>query len=130
LNESKIEYISDVLKQKRERKTKMYLTLNQKNQVIQTTNIESLYLLEFYMSKSNLKNYDIFNDSNVSKSLPFTTRKVKDLRQLLVRCGFIYRITTSSKRDNLKVVLTYIGLDKVNEIKNKTSYTNITSEPE
>jgi len=123
------EYIIDVIKQKNNKgATKMYFTLKEKNEIITATSCEALFLLEFYISKSGIEDYDLYNDARIANSLTFNVRKVTELRRLLVRKGFLHRVSLTAPNGH-KVIVTYIGKDKVDKAKSKNTIVNQVKEP-
>jgi DNA-binding Lrp family transcriptional regulator len=80
------------------------MTLTQKLEVVSDTSEITLFLLEFYYSKSGTK-YD-YTDKQVATAINWTEKKVAENRRKLEKAGYFKReVTKNSKASTLNVLL-------------------------
>ena len=75
-------YNTSTLKQSKRKNTMVYLTIAQKREVVRLVNEAGLYLLEFYLSKANVPQYE-YTDEKTSKALGWSITKTADYRRRL-----------------------------------------------
>ena len=84
----------------------VYLTLAQKREVVELVNEAGLYLLDFYLSKSGVPQYE-YTDDKTAKAIGWTTKKTADYRRKLEH-NDLFRQETYGSGDK-KAVVTYIA---------------------
>lgn len=75
-------YNTESLRQAKRKNSMVYLTLAQKKEVMKLVNDAGLILLEFYLAKANVPQYE-YRDDKTALALGWTVRKVQDTRRKL-----------------------------------------------
>lgn len=88
-----------------------YLTEKEKKEVILECGDSALILIDYYISKGNIPNYE-FNDSKTGYALGWKKEKVQRHRLLLEKNGYLYtKLFKASDGD--RIINTYIGKENV-----------------
>jgi hypothetical protein len=83
-----------------------YLTLAQKKEVVALINEAGLYLLDFYISKVGVPQYE-YTDEKTAKAIGWTVKKVADYRRKLEKVDLFRQDTYGSGES--KAVITYVA---------------------
>ncbi len=75
--------------------TTLYLTMQEKREIINEISVTALVLLEFYLSVVTRKSY-IITDTKTAETTGLSLRSVKDTRRRLVRHNLFHEIKTTS----------------------------------
>lgn len=84
----------------------VYLTLKQKKEVMKLVGDSGLVLLEFYLSKLNVPQYE-YKDEKTAIALGWTVRKVLEYRLRLVKADLFKQESYGS--GSRKAVITTVG---------------------
>ena len=117
---SRVQHALIHCKPKKRKAMSSYLSAVEKKEIITTLGDPACLLMDFYLSKSSVPDYT-FKDEAVVRAFGWTARKVKSIRQKLTRAGWYYqkRSTTRGSKVTEVFVATYLGKEKVKEIKTK-----------
>lgn len=97
---------TESIRQSRRKNTMVYLTLAQKREVVNLVNEAGLYLLDFYLSKSGVPQYE-FTDEKTAKAVGWTVKKTADYRRKLEHADLFRQETYGSGEK--KAIVTYIA---------------------
>ena len=75
--------------------TTMYLTMQEKREIIKEISVTALVLLEFYLSVVTRKSY-IITDTKTAEATGLSLRTVQDTRRLLVKHNLFHEIKTTN----------------------------------
>ncbi len=93
--------------------TKVYLSIKENRELIETLGDAAALLFSFYLRKYGTPDY-LYQDIDVARSIGWTQRKVQDVRRKLIKGGLFYQ-ATATYPDRRKVTTTYLGKQKVLE---------------
>jgi hypothetical protein len=100
-------YNTETLKQAKRKNSMVYLTQAQKKAVVAMTNEAGLYLLDFYIAKANVPQYE-YNDAKTAAALGWTVKKTADNRRKL-QDAELFSQQTFGSGDNKAVITTVAG---------------------
>ena len=84
----------------------VYLTQAQKKEVVKLTNEAGLYLLDYYLSKTGIPQFE-YTDEKAALALGWTKRKVEEYRRKLEAVDLFSQETYGSGEK--KAVVTYVA---------------------
>jgi len=110
---TKQEYPTRV-KRSKKKVTTMYLTQQEKRELIKECGDAALILFEFYLSKAGAPDYQ-YTDEKSGIALGWSTRKSKDVRLKLTKTGYFYE-ATARYGDGRHVTTTYLKKETVRDV--------------
>jgi hypothetical protein len=99
-------YTTEVIRQSRRKNTMTYLTLAQKREVVKLINEMALYLLDFYLSKSGVPQYE-YTDERTANAIGWSVKKVGEYRRKLEVHDLFRQVSYGSGQH--KAVITYVA---------------------
>jgi hypothetical protein len=99
-------YTTENLRTSRKKTTMAYLTLAQKREVVNLINEAGLYLLDFYISKGSVPQYE-YTDARTALAIGWNLKKVADYRRKLESVDLFRQEVYGSGEH--KAVVTYLA---------------------
>jgi hypothetical protein len=99
-------YTTEVIRQSRRKNTMTYLTLAQKREVVKLINEMALYLLDFYLSKAGVPQYE-YTDEKTANAIGWSLKKVSEYRRKL-EANDLFRQESYGSGEH-KAVITYVA---------------------
>ena len=85
----------------------MYLTLDNKRELMSECGDAATILFEFYLSKAGIEEYE-YADDKAARALGWSIRKVQETRKKLTRAGY-FKQRTGRYSNGGKIITTYLG---------------------
>ena len=105
------EFTTKADRQSSKKVTNMYLTLKQKKELIKTVGDSGLILMEYYLLKAGIPNFE-FTDGKTASALGWKERKVQINRLKLTKAGWYYE-TSGRYSDGRHLTTYYLGEDEI-----------------
>jgi len=107
----KIKEYNTRAKRSRKRTQTLYLSSEQKKEIITECGDAACLLFEYYLSKAGIPDFE-FTDAKASNSLGWKQSKVKDVRLKLTKANY-YHKASARYTDNRYLSTTYLGKAEV-----------------
>ena len=111
-------------KKKARGETKVYVSAEERKQLIQALGDAAAILFTYYVEKSGITGYD-YADEKAAKALGWHTAKVKRNRLALTKAGWFKQITMKQPTTKQKVTITYLGPEMTSKVLTPEEYTKL-----
>ena len=92
------------------KKTRLYLSTEDKRQLIKETNTTTAWVYDFYLEHVQIDNFEL-TDEVVAESYGLSKRVVEKARQDLIKTGWFNRLRF--KHDGMQVIIYFLGKSTV-----------------